>query len=113
MYRKGLFEQAGITLSAQPTWQEVAAAAQKLDDPETGMSGICLRGKPGWGEVMAPFATVANTFAPRWYDPQWNAQLTSPQFRAAANFYVDLVRRYGEPGAATSGFSECGTQFSQ
>jgi sorbitol/mannitol transport system substrate-binding protein len=113
MYRKDLFEQAGITMPAQPTWQDVAAAAQKLDDPQTGMSGICLRGKPGWGEVMAPFDTVANTFGGRWYDPAWNAQLTSPQFRQAANFYVDLVRQYGEPGAATSGFSECGTQFSQ
>ncbi|MFR9805690.1 ABC transporter substrate-binding protein [Pseudonocardia sp. RS010] len=113
MYRKDLFDQAGITLSAQPTWPEVAAAAQKLDDPATGMAGICLRGKPGWGEVMAPFDTVANTFGARWYDMQWNAQLTSPQFREAANFYVDLVRRYGEPGAPTAGFSECGTQFSQ
>jgi len=113
MYRKDLFAQAGITMPAEPTWQDVAAAAQRLHDPEKGMSGICLRGKPGWGEVMAPFDTVANTFGARWFDPQWNAQLDSPQFRAAANFYVDLVQNYGTPGAATSGFSECGTQFSQ
>jgi sorbitol/mannitol transport system substrate-binding protein len=113
MYRKDLFQQAGITLPAQPTWQDVAAAAQRLDDPDQNMAGICLRGKPGWGEVMAPFDTVANTFGARWYDPQWNAQLTSPQFREAANFYVDLLRQYGQPGAATSGFSECGTRFSQ
>jgi sorbitol/mannitol transport system substrate-binding protein len=113
MYRKDLLEQAGISMPAQPTWQDVAAAAAKLDDPAKGMAGICLRGKPGWGEVMAPFDTVANTFGARWFDPGWNAQLTSPQFRQAANFYVDLVRQYGEPGAAGSGFSECGTQFSQ
>lgn len=113
MYRKDLFAHAGIQLSAQPTWQEVAAAAQKLHDPSKGMSGICLRGKPGWGEVMAPFDTMVNTFGARWYDPQWNAQLTSPKFREAANFYVDLQRNYGVPGAATAGFSECGTEFSQ
>ena len=49
MYRKDLL-QAGITLGTAPTWQQVADAA-KLDGPD--MVGICLRGKPGWGEVLA------------------------------------------------------------
>src|SRR6478735_11138508 len=71
MYRKDLFEQAGITLSPTPTWQEVADAAAKLDKPD--MAGICLRGKPGWGEVLAPLDTVINTFGGRWFDENWNA----------------------------------------
>ncbi len=113
MYRKDLFEQAGMTMPARPTWPEVAAMAARLDDPAAGRAGICLRGKPGWGEMMAPFDTVLNTFGGRWYDPQWQAQLESPQVRAATQFYVDLVREHGEPGAAQAGFSECGTQFGQ
>jgi sorbitol/mannitol transport system substrate-binding protein len=113
MYRKDLFEQAGMTMPAQPTWPEVAAMAARLDDPATGRAGICLRGKPGWGEMMAPLSTVINTFGGRWYDPQWRAQLTSPQVEQAVQFYVDLVRAHGEPGAAQAGFSECGTQFGQ
>ncbi len=32
------------------------------------MVGICLRGKPGWGEVLAPLDTVINTFGGRWFD---------------------------------------------
>ncbi|MBJ8347155.1 sugar ABC transporter substrate-binding protein [Antrihabitans sp. YC2-6] len=111
MYRKDLFEQAGITLSPKPTWQEVADAARRLDSPD--MAGICLRGKPGWGEVLAPLDTVINTFGGRWFDEDWNAQLTSPETVAAVKFYVDLVREVGEPGPATSGFSECATQLSQ
>jgi sorbitol/mannitol transport system substrate-binding protein len=113
MYRKDLFEQAGITMPPRPTWPEVAAMAARLDDPATGRAGICLRGKPGWGEMLAPLSTVINTFGGRWYDPQWRAQLTSPQVEQAVSFYVDLVRQYGEPGAAQAGFSECGTQFGQ
>ena len=113
MYRKDLFAQAGLTMPANPTWPEVAALAARLDDRATGRAGICLRGKPGWGEMMAPLDTVINTFGGRWYDPQWQAQLESPAFRQAVGFYVDLVRRYGEPGAAQAGFSECGTQFGQ
>ena len=111
MYRKDLLEQAGITLPAEPTWQQVADAAAKLDSPDMG--GVCLRGKPGWGEVLAPLDTVINTFGGRWYDENWNAQLTSPEVEKAVDFYVDTVRGYGEPGAATSGFQECATQFSQ
>jgi sorbitol/mannitol transport system substrate-binding protein len=113
MYRKDLFEQAGVTMPARPTWPEVAALAARFDDPASGRAGICLRGKPGWGEVMAPLDTVINTFGGRWYDPAWQAQLTSPQVEQAVSFYVDLVRQYGQPGASQAGFSECGTQFGQ
>ncbi|WP_236796820.1 sugar ABC transporter substrate-binding protein [Amycolatopsis sp. GM8] len=112
-YRKDLFDKAGLTMPAHPTWQQVADFAAKLDDKNTGISGICLRGKPGWGENLAPFDTIANTFGASWFDPNWNAQLTSPQFKTAANFYVNLVRQHGEVGASSAGFSECGTRYSQ
>lgn len=111
MFRKDLLEQAGIVLSEKPTWTEVAEAAEQLDTD--GMAGICLRGQPGWGQVLAPLDTVINTFGGRWFDEDWNAQLTSPEVERAVQFYVDLVRDHGEPGAATSGFGECATQVAQ
>ncbi|WP_433709220.1 ABC transporter substrate-binding protein [Nocardia sp. CA-084685] len=113
MYRKDLFEQAGLTMPAEPTWDQIAQAAAKLDDPAGGRSGICLRGKPGWGESLAPLNTVINTFGGRWFDENWHAQLNSPEVVRAVEFYIDLVREHGEPGAAASGFSECATQLSQ
>jgi sorbitol/mannitol transport system substrate-binding protein len=111
MYRKDLFEQAGLAMPEHPTWEQVADFAAKLDGGDR--SGICLRGKPGWGEVLASLDTVINTFGGRWYDEHWNAQLDSPEVERAVDFYVNLVRQHGEPGAATSGFGECATQFSQ
>ena len=63
--------------------------------------------------MLAPLDTVINTFGGRWFDMEWNAQLTSPEVEKAVQFYVDTVSEYGEPGAATSGFGECATQFSQ
>ncbi|QBI54455.1 Multiple sugar-binding protein precursor [Streptomonospora litoralis] len=113
VYRKDLFEQAGLEMPADPTWAEVADLAAELDDPESGTAGICLRGLPGWGEVMAPFNSILHTFGGRWYDQQWNAELTSPEFREAAEFYVNLVQEHGQPGAATSGFGNCLTHYSQ
>ncbi|WP_376775090.1 ABC transporter substrate-binding protein [Saccharopolyspora phatthalungensis] len=112
-YRKDLFAKAGVTMPERPTWRQVAELAARLDDPAAGVAGICLRGKPGWGESLAVFDTVVNTFGGRWFDRDWNARLTSPEFRAAARFYVDLVRAHGEVGASSAGFSECGTRYAQ
>ncbi|MBD1322057.1 sugar ABC transporter substrate-binding protein [Gordonia hankookensis] len=111
MYNKKMFADAGVSLPAKPTWPQVADAAAKLTKGD--VSGICLRGKPGWGELLAPLNTVINAFGGRWYDENWNAQLTSPEVEAAVKFYVDTVRKSGEPGAASSGFQECGNLLSQ
>ena len=82
MYRKDLFEQAGIKVDRIRAITDVAggrggAKQLKTDD----RAGICLRGKPGWGEVLAPLDTVINTFGGRWFDENWNAQLNSPEVK--------------------------------
>ncbi len=43
-----------------------------------GMKGICLRGQPGWGEMIAPLTTVVNTMGGTWFDQNWQAQLDQP-----------------------------------
>jgi sorbitol/mannitol transport system substrate-binding protein len=113
MYRKDLFAEAGVTMPDRPTWQEVAELAEELHDPDNNVAGICLRGLPGWGEVLAPLNSVILTFGGRWYDEDWNAQLTSPETKEAVEFYVDLVRDHGQRGAPNSGFSECLTATGQ
>ncbi|HWM38506.1 MAG TPA: sugar ABC transporter substrate-binding protein [Streptomyces sp.] len=107
MYRKDVFEQLDLEMPAEPTWRDIAELARRTDRPETGMTGICLRGLPGWGEMTAPFTTVVNTFGGTWFDKHWNARLTSRGFREAAEFYVGLVRRSGEPDAARTGYADC------
>ncbi|MET7651600.1 sugar ABC transporter substrate-binding protein [Streptomyces sp. NPDC005486] len=113
MYRKDVFAAKGLTMPAHPTWQQVADLAAKTDGAEPGMKGICLRGLPGWGEVMAPLTTVVNTFGGTWFDKDWKARLDSPAFEKATKFYVDLVRDHGESGAAQSGFAECLNNMTQ
>ncbi|MCM1942410.1 sugar ABC transporter substrate-binding protein [Streptomyces sp. G3] len=113
MYRKDLFAEAGLTMPERPTWTQVADFAEKLDGAEPGMKGICLRGLPGWGELMAPLTTVVNTFGGTWFDQDWQARLDSPEWEKATKFYVDLVREHGESGAAQSGFAECLNNMTQ
>ncbi|MGW7787455.1 ABC transporter substrate-binding protein [Streptomyces tricolor] len=113
MYRKDVFAEKGLTMPARPTWQQVADLAAKADGARPGMRGICLRGLPGWGELMAPLTTVVNTFGGTWFDKDWKARLDSPAFKKATKFYVDLVRAHGESGAAQSGFAECLNNMTQ
>lgn len=113
MYRKDVFAKKGLTMPAHPTWEQVADLAAKADGAEPGMKGICLRGLPGWGEMLAPLTTVVNTFGGTWFDKDWKARLDSPAFERATRFYVDLVREHGESGAAQSGFAECLNNMTQ
>lgn len=113
MYRKDIFEKNGLTMPANPTWTQVADFAAKIDAAESDMKGVCLRGLPGWGEVIAPLTTVVNTMGGTWFDKDWQAQLDSPEFKKATEFYVDLVREHGEAGAAQSGYAECLNNMTQ
>jgi sorbitol/mannitol transport system substrate-binding protein len=113
MYRKDVFAAKGLTVPDHPTWDQVADMAAKVDNAQPGMRGICLRGQPGWGQVLAPLTTVVNTFGGTWFDKDWNAQVNGPGFTEATNFYVNLVRSHGEIGAAQAGFTECLTDLEQ
>ena len=113
MYRKDIFEAQGLTMPERPTWDQVAEFAAQLDGVESGMKGICLRGLAGWGEVFAPLTTVVNTFGGTWFTEDWQAQVNAPEFTAATEFYVNLVKEHGQPGASQSGFTECLNSFGQ
>jgi len=105
-YRKDLFEQAGLKMPEQPTWEQMAEFAGKLHQPDKGQYGICLRGKAGWGENMALITTVANAYGARWFDEQWKPEFTGSEWKNALNFYVDTMNKYGPPGASSNGFNE-------
>ena len=107
MYRRDVLAAAGIDMPANPTWQQVADIAAKVDGAQPGMHGICLRGQPGWGQVMAPLTTVVNTFGGTYFTVDWQAQVNGEGFRKATDFYVGLVRDHGESGAPQAGFTEC------
>jgi sorbitol/mannitol transport system substrate-binding protein len=113
MYRKDLLAAAGLTMPANPTWEQVADIAKKLNDPAKGIAGICLRGKTGWGENLAPLDTVVNTMGGQWFDTKWNAHLTDPAFENAVTFYTGLIKDAGEKGAGNFSFNECANAMEQ
>lgn len=112
-YNTAMFEDAGLEMPEQPTWDEVREFACTLHDPDNGRYGIALRGLPGWGEVMAPLTTVVNTYGGRWFDENWEPQLNTPEWNEAVSFYVNLINDCGQPGATGTGFTEALTLMSQ
>src|SRR5205823_4665315 len=114
MYRKDILAKKGVKMPLHPTWQQVAAAARKIKT--SSMAGICLRGKPGWGDLGAAFTTVLNTFGGTWWSAKPNgqpdkAQVDQPAFKDALDFYANLVQDAGEKDAANSSYNECLTQY--
>lgn len=106
-YRTDLFKKAGIEAPKQQiTYDQFKEMAAKLHDPKNGIYGTCQRGKAGWGENMAFVGTMANAFGARWFDMDWKPQLTSPEWKAAITYYVDLMKNYGPPGATANGHNE-------
>jgi sorbitol/mannitol transport system substrate-binding protein len=106
MYRKDLFEKAGLTMPDQPTWDFIAEAARKVTDKASETYGICLRGKAGWGENMAFLTAMSNSFGARWFDENWKPQFDQPEWKETLTFYVDLMNDAGPPGASSNGFNE-------
>ncbi|MFC7598319.1 ABC transporter substrate-binding protein [Terrabacter sp. GCM10028922] len=111
MYNKELLGKAGVTLGANPTWQEVAAAAKKVNT--AGTAGICMRGKPGWGDLFAPLTTVVQTFGGNWYDDQWNATVDTPEWKNAVTFYKTMLDESGEKDPVSYSFNECLTALKE
>ncbi len=111
MYNKEVLDKANVTLSNNPTWQEVADAAAKVNTKD--MSGICMRGKPGWGDLFAPLTTVVQTFGGNWYDDQWNATVDTPEWKQAVGFYKNMLDKSGEKDPVSYSFNECLTALKE
>lgn len=106
MYRKDLFQKSGMTMPESPTWNFIYQAADKLADKDHGVYGICLRGKPGWGENMGFLAAMMNSYGTSWFDMQWKPQFEQPEWKQMIGDYVKVMNADGPPGAAANGFNE-------
>lgn len=105
-YRTDLFEAAGLSMPANPTYADIARLAARLDDDARQVYGLCLRGKPGWRENMATVTAMVHAFGGRWFDESWHAAIDTPQWRRALDYYTTMLRDYGPPDATSNGFDE-------
>ena len=100
MYRTDLMEKAGLKMPEKPTWDFIKQAADKMTDKAAGVYGVCLRGKPGWGENIAFLTATANSFGARWFDDEVAAAVQ----HAGMEDDVRLLRSADESGWTTRRF---------
>ncbi len=105
-YRKDLFAKAGIAMPAAPSYDDIKTLAAKIHKPAAGVYGVCLRGKPGWGDNMALLTSMASVYGGRWFDEQGLPDLDSAAWEKALETYRELLTRYGPPNPERNGFKE-------
>lgn len=106
VYRKDLADAAAVQINDNDSWDNIQLAASAMHNPDEDIYGICLRGRPGWGDNIALFTTIANSFGAKWFDADLTPQLDSIEWNTAAHFYVDLLTNYGPPNSEQNSFNE-------
>lgn len=106
MYRGDLADAAGVTIADNDSWDNIVAAAAAMHDPDNGIYGACLRGKPGWGDNGAFIGTIANSYGAAYLNADMTPAFDTPEFNAAVTMYVDLLQNYGPPGSEGNSFNE-------
>jgi sorbitol/mannitol transport system substrate-binding protein len=105
-YRTDLFQKAGIKMPDAPTYDEIRSFADKITDKPNQIYGMCLRGKPGWGENMAYVTSLVNAEGGQWFNEQWKPTIDAPEWHKAISFYDDILKADGPPGVTSNGFNE-------
>lgn len=123
MVNEALFDEVGVEVPSNLTWDEVAEVAQEFAANEA--AGICMRATPGWDELAAPLTTIANEFGGAWWtasegvvepgaapaigDARINQ--TDSGFRDATEFVVGVLASAGPSDVTSFGFQECLNAF--
>ena len=105
-YRTDLFTKAGITMPEAPSYAQIREFADKITDKPNQVYGMCLRGKPGWGENMAYITTLVDTDGGQWFNEKWQPTINTPAWKTAITYYDDILKTDGPPGASSNGFNE-------
>jgi len=105
-YRTDLFAAAGLKMPEHPTYAQIADLAARLGDDTRQIYGICLRGKPGWGENMSTVTSIVHAFGGHWFDAAWHTTIDTPEWHRAVGYYSTLLKDHGPPGATSNGFNE-------
>lgn len=104
MYNKALFDKAGVPYPPK-TIEEVEKAAAAITNKDEGIYGWCARGKGAAG--TSQFASVMYAFGSGWAAPDGKANLLDPKWLDAMNWYGNMIKDYGPPGATAIHWQQC------
>jgi multiple sugar transport system substrate-binding protein len=96
VYRKDLFDAAG--LAAPTDFASIEAAAAALNDPDNNFYGIVAATDPSSTFTQQTFEQFALANGTHLTDADGNVTLNTPEMIEALSFYTNLVSQYGPPG---------------
>jgi sorbitol/mannitol transport system substrate-binding protein len=105
-YRTDQFQKAGLKMPPNPTFDQIRGFADKITDKAHEIYGMCLRGKPGWGENMATITSLVNADGGQWFNMKWQPTINTPPWHTALTYYDGIMKADGPPGATSNGFNE-------
>ena len=105
-YRTDLFRKAGLAMPDAPTYDQIRQFADKITDKPHQVYGMCLRGKPGWGENMGYVTPLVTAMGGQWFDTAWHPTIDTPAWKTALDYYDGILKADGPPGASSNGFNE-------
>lgn len=108
-YRKDLLTAAG--LEVPKTLDELKTAIETLNDPANGVFGIAMRGSRV--PLVTQLSSFLYSYGADFQDADGNAALDTPEAVEAIEFYGDLLKDYGPPGATNMGWVEASALFAQ
>ncbi|MEN3186921.1 MAG: sugar ABC transporter substrate-binding protein, partial [Atribacterota bacterium] len=108
MYRKDLFEEAG--LQPPQTMEEYEEYAKKFTNPPD-LFGVAMRGLRGNGMNIYIWSEWLWSYGGKYFDENWNPVFNSPEGILATENYAKLLQNYGPPGVATYGWDDVQNAF--
>jgi len=108
MYRKDLFEEAG--LAPPQTMEEYEEYAKKFTRPPD-LFGVAMRGLRGNGMNIYIWSEWLWSYGGKYFDENWNPVFNSPEGVLATENYAKLLQNYGPPGVATYGWDDVQNAF--
>ena len=103
IYRKDLFDEAGIT-EPPKTYDELYEIAGELHDPPDHY-GYLGRGLKAF-DVCEIWVGFLKGFGGDWFDEDMHPIFNSPEGVEALEFYADILHKYAPPGVAAYGWYE-------
>ena len=109
-YRKDIFEAKG--LKPPTTFEEMEELAKALYDPANDFCGFVARGQRS--ALITQFSSYLYGFGGDFFDiPAGKATIDTPEFKAAAEYYGGMLRKYGPKGVANMHWMQAVAVFTQ
>lgn len=116
MFRADLFLKYGVRVpdTVESLWEAAEKLTLDIDgDGKVDIYGFTGRGDRFYGYILYGFSPFLKGYGGAYFDKNWNPIFNNSAGKEAAKTYVELLQKFGPPGAGSYGWHECITMMQQ